>query len=204
MSFGGSGRPRAAQKPFKKVGGKAPHLFKWFLSHPGPPNRFFIKSLTPHPLNHHRAAVEQAHFQNSHETALEFVSGTDFWCKLMSRVSPGDLGGAGVDLRPKTQENRPENCWPDCLQVPRRSVAPKWEREDVDTGRRPEVVPPRALSRQKLPASSAANRNPTRQGQIWVPKVLCHPRSRRPQVPRAGIRHDGATLGVLLRDPGSF
>ena len=36
-SFWGSGRPQAAQKPFKKVGGLAPHLFKGFLGRPGPP-----------------------------------------------------------------------------------------------------------------------------------------------------------------------
>ena len=29
-----------------------------------------------------------------HEMALELVSGADFWCKLMSRASPGDLGGS--------------------------------------------------------------------------------------------------------------
>ena len=28
-----------------------------------------------------------------HEMALELVSGADFWCKLMFRASPGDLGG---------------------------------------------------------------------------------------------------------------
>ena len=27
-----------------------------------------------------------------HEMALELVSGADFWCKLMYRGSPGDLG----------------------------------------------------------------------------------------------------------------
>jgi len=37
LSFWGSGRPRAAQKPFKKVGGSAPHFFKGFLGRPGPP-----------------------------------------------------------------------------------------------------------------------------------------------------------------------
>ena len=31
LSFWGSGRSRAAQKPFKKVGGLAPYLFKGFL-----------------------------------------------------------------------------------------------------------------------------------------------------------------------------
>ena len=36
----------------------------------------------------------------------------------MYRGIPGDLGGPGVDLRPKAQENRPENFYPDCLQVP--------------------------------------------------------------------------------------
>ena len=35
LSFWGSGRPRAAQKPFKKVGGKAPYLFKRFSRLPG-------------------------------------------------------------------------------------------------------------------------------------------------------------------------
>jgi len=34
-SFCGSGRPRAAQKPFQKVGGKAPYLFKGFLGNSG-------------------------------------------------------------------------------------------------------------------------------------------------------------------------
>jgi len=53
-----------------------------------------------------------------HHLALELVSGADFWCKLMFRASPGDLGGPGVDLRPKTQENLPKNFLPDCLQVP--------------------------------------------------------------------------------------
>ena len=36
-SFWGSGEPRAAQKPFEKVGGFAPYLFKGFLGRPGPP-----------------------------------------------------------------------------------------------------------------------------------------------------------------------
>ena len=40
--------------------------------------------------------------------ALELVSGAVFWCKLMSGGRPVDLGGPGVDLRAKTQENRPE------------------------------------------------------------------------------------------------
>jgi len=35
-SFWGSGRPRAAQEPFKKVGGVAPYLFKGFLEPRGP------------------------------------------------------------------------------------------------------------------------------------------------------------------------
>jgi len=33
LSFWGSGRPRAAQKPFKKVGGFAPYLFKAAQNH---------------------------------------------------------------------------------------------------------------------------------------------------------------------------
>jgi len=37
LSFWSSGRPRAAEKPFKKVGGKAPYLLKGFLGRPGPP-----------------------------------------------------------------------------------------------------------------------------------------------------------------------
>ena len=42
--------------------------------------------------------------------ALELVSGADFWCKLMSRGRPVDLGGdPGADFRAKTPENRPEN-----------------------------------------------------------------------------------------------
>ena len=53
QSFWGSGRPRAAQKPY---------LLKDFWDargHPEPQNdRSFIKSLTPHPVNHHRAAVD--------------------------------------------------------------------------------------------------------------------------------------------------
>jgi len=53
------------------------------------------------------------------EVALELVSGADFGCKLMFQASPGDLGGPGVDFRPKHPENRPENLSPDCLQVPR-------------------------------------------------------------------------------------
>jgi len=36
-SFWGSVRHRAAQKPFKKVGGFASYLFKGFLGRPGPP-----------------------------------------------------------------------------------------------------------------------------------------------------------------------
>ena len=28
------------------------------------------------------------------EMAEELVSGADFWCKLMPRASPGDLGGS--------------------------------------------------------------------------------------------------------------
>ena len=35
-----------------------------------------------------------AGFFGCRETALELVSGADFWCKLMSRGSPGDLGGS--------------------------------------------------------------------------------------------------------------
>ena len=31
---------------------------------------------------------------NGHESALELVSGADFWCKLMFRAIPGDLGGS--------------------------------------------------------------------------------------------------------------
>ena len=38
--------------------------------------------------------------------ALELVCGADVWCKLMSRGSPCDLGGPGVDLWPKDLENR--------------------------------------------------------------------------------------------------
>ena len=37
LSFWCSGRLRAAQKPFKKVGGFAPYLLKGFLGRPGPP-----------------------------------------------------------------------------------------------------------------------------------------------------------------------
>ena len=40
-----------------------------------------------------------------HDMALELVSGADFWCKLMSRASPGDQGGPGVDFLPNPPEN---------------------------------------------------------------------------------------------------
>jgi len=47
----GSGRPRAAGKPLKKVGGFAPHLFEGFPGRPGPPrptkSRFFPLNLAP-------------------------------------------------------------------------------------------------------------------------------------------------------------
>ena len=36
-SFWGSGQPRAARKPFEKVGGKAPYPSKGLLGRPGPP-----------------------------------------------------------------------------------------------------------------------------------------------------------------------
>jgi len=69
-SFWGSGRPRAAQNPFEKVGGKAPYLLK-----SGPPGTAqnpkmtdFYQIANPPLLNHR-------------ERALEFVSGA--WCKLM-------------------------------------------------------------------------------------------------------------------------
>ena len=42
------------------------------------------------------------------DVALELVSGYDFLCKLMSRGSPGDLGGSRDRFRSKTKENRPE------------------------------------------------------------------------------------------------
>ena len=52
-SFWGSGRPRAAQKAFKKVEGKAPYLFKGFLGRPGPPRtpkRPILHQITKPPL----------------------------------------------------------------------------------------------------------------------------------------------------------
>ena len=55
-------------------------------------------------LNDGRGTTEVPKMQNGHETALELVSGADFWCKLMCGAGPGDLGGPGVDLRPKTPE----------------------------------------------------------------------------------------------------
>ena len=36
LEFGGSGRPRAAGKPLKMVGGEAPYLFEVFPDRPGP------------------------------------------------------------------------------------------------------------------------------------------------------------------------
>ena len=49
--FWGSGRPRAAGKPLKKVGGFAPHLFEGLPGRPGPPrrpkSRIFPLSLGP-------------------------------------------------------------------------------------------------------------------------------------------------------------
>ena len=37
LGLSGSGRPQAAGKPLKKVGGEAPHLFEGFPGRPGPP-----------------------------------------------------------------------------------------------------------------------------------------------------------------------
>ena len=48
----GSGRPRAGEKPFKKLGGFAPHLLKSFPGRPGPPrppNDRFLKQITRPP-----------------------------------------------------------------------------------------------------------------------------------------------------------
>ena len=93
-SFCGSGRPRADQKPFKKVAGFAPYLFKGFWAARGRPepqnDRFSIKSLN-HPL------------RNPREMALELVSGADFLSKLMCGAGP-------VDLRvSRAPRGRPEN-----------------------------------------------------------------------------------------------
>ena len=49
-----------------------------------------------------------AGFVGRREMALEWVSGAEFWCYLMFRASPGDLGSPGVDFLFKTQGNRPE------------------------------------------------------------------------------------------------
>ena len=61
-SFWCSGRPRAAQKPFKKEGGKDPYLLKGFLGRPGPPRApkrpISIKSLNPPLLNPPLATAE--------------------------------------------------------------------------------------------------------------------------------------------------
>ncbi len=35
--FPGSGGPRGPRKPFKNMGGEAPHIFACFPGHPGPP-----------------------------------------------------------------------------------------------------------------------------------------------------------------------
>ena len=49
QSFWGSGRPRAAQKPFKVVGGLAPLPFEWV---PGPPGAAQNPKTTDFPSNH--------------------------------------------------------------------------------------------------------------------------------------------------------
>ena len=52
-SFWGYERPRAAQKPSKKVGGFAPYLFKGFLGRPGPPRtlkRRIFRQITKPPF----------------------------------------------------------------------------------------------------------------------------------------------------------
>jgi len=46
--FSGSGRPRVAGKPFRKMGGFAPHRFEGFPGRPGPPRSLRSKIL---PLN---------------------------------------------------------------------------------------------------------------------------------------------------------
>jgi len=51
----------------------------------------------------------QAGFAGCPEMALEWVSEAEFWCYLMFRASPGDLGSPGVDLRFKTQGEPPRN-----------------------------------------------------------------------------------------------
>jgi len=65
-----SGRPRTAQKPFKKVGGFAPYLFKGLLGHPGPPRppkRPIFHQITDPPLlNPPLAAAETTHRANFH------------------------------------------------------------------------------------------------------------------------------------------
>ena len=119
--FLGSGRPRAAGKPLKKVGRFAPHLFEGFPGPPGPPrppkSRIFPLNLAPPLVTPPCGRVPKVPLprpkihtpQIPREMALELVSGADFWCKLMSGGRPVDLRGPGVDLRAKTPENRPEN-----------------------------------------------------------------------------------------------
>ena len=77
------------------------------------------------------------------------------------------------------------------------------EHEPLDRRRRPDVVPHRALSRNKPPASSATVRTPARQSQIWARGG----RARRngPQARQTGIRRDRASgaarpgLGLNIR-----
>jgi hypothetical protein len=50
-SIFGSGQPRGPGKPFKNMGGTAPHIFEWFLGPPGPP-RPRKSTISGRPKNH--------------------------------------------------------------------------------------------------------------------------------------------------------
>ena len=96
-------------------------------------NKKETSSAGPRPRQHekkHEAEIQRnlktgqlkavwRHFLGCHDMALELVRGAGFSWKLMCGAGPGDLGGVrGVGFGWKSQEDRPENLQPDCLQVP--------------------------------------------------------------------------------------
>ena len=78
-SFWGSGRPQAAQKPFKKVGGFAPYLLKGFWAARGCPetqnDRFSIKSLNPPLLDPPFGAPNQGYVTSRGWALFVFILG---------------------------------------------------------------------------------------------------------------------------------
>ena len=71
------------------------------LVHPAREKKSFKRTHTPE-VSEHLGLLGGTEFklfwlgpENGHQMALELVSGAGFWCKLMSRASPGDVGGPG-------------------------------------------------------------------------------------------------------------